>query len=133
MAAWLRIFANPKVLKRFLSTHAGKQATLKYGKMLLNSKMAKNAIEKFISRDGAALADNRDYAKLSKEYHTLQKRVAKIESRLERARDDDEDMSELTFALGRNVIEMRRILTQMQSVYQYHTQQIKIAMANSED
>ena len=40
MAAWLRVLANPRVLKRFLGTRAGKKATLKYGSMLLKSRMA---------------------------------------------------------------------------------------------
>ncbi len=133
MAAWLRVLANPKILKRFLNTKAEKKATLKYGKMLLNSKMAKNAIEKFINRDGGALVDNRDYAKLFKDYRALQKCTEKIEAQLERARDDGDKMSELTFALGRNVVAMHRLLAQMQFVYQHHTQQIKISMANSKD
>ena len=59
MAAWLRILANPKVLKRFLGTKAGKKATLKYGSMLLNSKMAQNAIGKFIKRNGETMKNNK--------------------------------------------------------------------------
>ena len=77
MAAWLRVLANPKVLKRFLGTKAGKKATLKYGSMLLNSKMAQNAIGKFINRNGDTMKNNKEYKQQLKDYARLQKRVEK--------------------------------------------------------
>lgn len=130
MAAWLRVLANPKVLVRFLGTKAGKKATLKYGSMLLNSKMARDAIGKFIDRNGDAMKNDKEYKKQLKEYAALQKRVEKLESQLDRARDDNDKMSELTFTLGRSVVEMQRLLTQMQAQHQAHIQQMQIAMAN---
>ena len=131
MAAWLRILANPKVLKRFLGTKAGKKATLKYGSMLLNSKMAQNAIGKFINRNGETMKDNKAYKQQLKDYARLQKRVEKLEGQLDNARDNGEKMSELTFTLGRNVVEMQRLLAQMHTQYQQQMQQMQIAMANA--
>ena len=131
MAAWLRILANPKVLKRFLGTKAGKKATLKYGSMLLNSKMAQNAIGKFINRHGDTMKNNKEYKQQLKDYARLQKRVEKLETQLDRARDNSDKMYELTFTLGRNVVEMQRLLAQMQSQYQSHMQQMQIAMAKA--
>lgn len=131
MAAWLRILANPKVLKRFLGTKAGKKATLKYGSMLLNSKMAQNAIGKFINRNGETMKNNKEYKQQLKDYARLQKRVEKLETQLDRAHDNNDKMSELTFTLGRNVVEMQQLLAQMQSQYQAQMQQMQIAMANA--
>lgn len=131
MAAWLRVLANPKVLKRFLGTKAGKKAALKYGSMLLNSKMVQNAIGKFINRNGNTLKNNKEYKQQLKEYTVLQKRVEKLEKQLDKSRDNSEKLSELTFTLGRSVVEMQRLLTQMQAQYQSHIQQMQIAMANA--
>lgn len=131
MAAWFRILANPKVLKRFLGTKAGKRATLKYGRMLLQSRIVQNAIGKFMARDGQKLEKNKEYKKLTRDYASLQKRVEKLEIQLKHAHDNNDKMAELTFTLGRNVVEMRRLLTQMQSQSQQQLQQMQIAMANS--
>ena len=131
MAVWLRVLANPRVLKRFLGTRAGKKATLKYGSMLLNSRMAQNAIGKFINRNGNAMKNDKEYKQQLRDYARLQKRVEKLESQLDRARDNNDKMSELTFTLGRNVVEMQRLLAQMQTQYQSHMQQMQIAMANA--
>lgn len=131
MAAWLRVLANPRVLKRFLGTRAGKKATLKYGSMLLNSRMAQNAIGKFINRNGDAMKNDKEYKQQLRDYARLQKRVEKLESQLDRARDNNDKMSELTFTLGRNVVEMQRLLAQMQTQYQSHMQQMQIAVANA--
>ena len=131
MAAWLRVLANSRVLKRFLGTRAGKKATLKYGSMLLNSRMAQNAIGKFINRNGDAMKNDKEYKQQLRDYARLQKRVEKLESQLDRARDNNDKMSELTFTLGRNVVEMQRLLAQMQTQYQSHMQQMQIAMANA--
>ena len=131
MAAWLRVLANSRVLKRFLGTRAGKKATLKYGSMLLNSRMAQNAIGKFINRNGDAMKNDKEYKQQLRDYARLQKRVKKLESQLDRARDNNDKMSELTFTLGRNVVEMQHLLAQMQTQYQSHMQQMQIAMANA--
>lgn len=131
MAAWLRVLANPRVLKRFLGTKAGKKATLKYGSMLLNSRMAQNAIGKFMNRNGDALKNDKAYKQQTKEYAALQKRVERLESQLDRAHDNNDKMSELTFTLGRSVVEMQHLLAQMQAQYQSHMQQMQIAMANT--
>lgn len=130
MANWIRILANPKVLKRFLGTKAGKKAALKYGNMLLNSKMAQNAIDKFMNKNGNAMKDDKAFKRQQKDYIALQKRVAKLEAQLDRAHDNNDKMSELTFTLGRNVVEMQRLLAQMQAQYQANIQQMQIAMAN---
>lgn len=131
MAVWLRVLANPRVLKRFLGTRAGKKATLKYGSMLLNSRMAQNAIGRFINRNGNTMKNDKEYKQQLRDYARLQKRVEKLESQLDRARDNNDKMSELTFTLGRNVVEMQRLLAQMQTQYQSHMQQMQIAMANA--
>lgn len=130
MANWIRLLANPKVLKRFLGTKAGKKAALKYGNMLLNSKMAQNAIDKFMNKNGNAMKDDKAFKQQQKDYIALQKRVAKLEAQLDRAHDNNDKMSELTFSLGRNVVEMQRLLAQMQAQYQANIQQMQIAMAN---
>lgn len=130
MANWIRVLANPKVLKRFLGTKAGKKAALKYGSMLLNSKMAQNAIDKFMNKNGNAMKDDKAFKQQQKDYIALQKRVAKLEAQLDRAHDNNDKMSELTFSLGRNVVEMQRLLAQMQAQYQANIQQMQIAMAN---
>lgn len=126
MAAWLRVLANPRVLKRFLGTRAGKKATLKYGSMLLNSRMAQNAIEKFINRNDDTMQNNKAYKQQKKEYIALQKRVARLEAQMDSVRDNNEKMSELTFALGRSVVEMQNLLLQMQLSYQSQINQIQI-------
>lgn len=131
MAVWLRVLANPRVLKRFLGTRAGKKATLKYGSMLLNSRMAQNAIGKFINRNGNTMKNDKEYKQQLRDYARLQKRVEKLESQLDRAHDNNDKMSELTFTLGRNVVEMQRLLAQMQTQYQSHMQQMQIVMANA--
>lgn len=131
MAVWLRVLANPRVLKRFLGTRAGKKATLKYGSMLLNSRMAQNAIGKFINRNGNTMKNDKEYKQQLRDYARLQKRVEKLETQLDRAHDNNDKMSELTFTLGRNVVEMQRLLAQMQTQYQSHMQQMQIAMANA--
>lgn len=130
MANWIRLLANPKVLKRFLGTKAGKKAALKYGNMLLNSKMAQNAIDKFMNKNGNAMKGDKVFKRQQKDYIALQKRVAKLEAQLDRAHDNNDKMSELTFTLGRNVVEMQRLLAQMQAQYQANIQQMQIAMAN---
>lgn len=130
MANWIRLLANPKVLKRFLGTKAGKKAALKYGNMLLNSKMAQNAIDKFMNKNGNAMKGDKVFKRQQKDYIALQKRVAKLEAQLDRAHDNNDKMSELTFSLGRNVVEMQRLLAQMQAQYQANIQQMQIAMAN---
>lgn len=128
MAAWLRILANPRILKRFLGTRAGKKAVLKYGSMLLKSKMIRNAIQRFMGGIGKSLTGDKEYKKNEKEYTRLLQRMEKLESQLESVRDNNEKISELTFALGRTVVEMQRLLTQMQSLYQQRVQQAQVSM-----
>ncbi len=130
MAVWLRVLANPRVLKRFMGTRAGKKAALKYGSMLLNSKMARDAVGKFMNRSGGAMKGNRDFAKMEREYARLERRVEKLETQLDAVRNNDEKISELTFTLGRNVVEMQQLLAQMQALYQQTLQQ-QMAMATT--
>lgn len=131
MAAWLRVLANPKILARFLSTKAGKRATLKYGKMLLNSQMARSAINKFKDGSGRSLSGNKEYKQLTKDYEKLQSRTQKLEAQLAATRDNNDKLQALTFSLGRTVVQMQQTLTQMQNLYQQHLHQAQIAMANS--
>lgn len=131
MAAWLRVLANPKILARFLSTKAGKRATLKYGKMLLNSQMARSAVNKFMDGSGRSLSGNKEYKQLTKDYEKLQSRTQKLEAQLAATRDDNDKLQALTFSLGRTVVQMQQTLTQMQNLYQQHLHQAQIAMANS--
>ena len=131
MAAWLRVLANPKILARFLSTKAGKRATLKYGKMLLNSQMARSAVNKFMDGSGRSLSGNKEYKQLTKDYEKLQSRTQKLEAQLAATRDNNDKLQVLTFSLGRTVVQMQQTLTQMQKVYQQHLHQAQIAMANS--
>lgn len=131
MAAWLRVLANPKVLKRFLGTKAGKKAVLKYGNMLLNSKIVQNTIDKFINRNDDTMKNNKEYKQQVRDYARLCKRVEQLEKQMDLARDNSDKISELTFALGRNVVEMQRLLAQMQAQYQAQMQQTQIAMANT--
>lgn len=130
MAVWLRVLANPRVLKRFMGTRAGKKAALKYGSMLLNSKTARDAVGKFMNRSGGAMTGNRDFAKMEREYARLERRVEKLETQLDSVRNNDEKISELTFTLGRNVVEMQQLLAQMQALYQQTLQQ-QMAMATT--
>ena len=131
MAAWLRVLANPKILARFLSTKAGKRATLKYGKMLLNSQMARSAVNKFMDGSGRSLSGNKEYKQLTKDYEKLQSRTQKLEAQLAATRDNNDKLQALTFSLGRTVVQMQQTLTQMQNMYQQHLHQAQIAMANS--
>ena len=92
--------------------------------------MAQNAIDKFMNKNGNAMKDDKAFKRQQKDYIALQKRVAKLEAQLDRAHDNNDKMSELTFTLGRNVVEMQRLLAQMQAQYQANIQQMQIAMAN---
>ena len=126
MAVCLRVLANPRVLKRFMGTRAGKKAALKYGSMLLNSKMARDAVGKFMNRSGGAMTGNRDFAKMEREYARLERRVEKLETQLDAVRNNDEKISELTFTLGRNVVEMQQLLKKMQAEYQQEIRKVSV-------
>lgn len=131
MAAWVRILANPKVLKRFLGTKAGKKATLKWGKMLLKSKIAKSAIDKLINRNGSRMSKNKEYIKMTKEYTALQKKVAQLESQLDTVKNDNITLETKTFALGRQVIEMQRLYERMLAQIQTQNNIQQMAMSSA--
>lgn len=118
MAAWLRVLANPKVVKRFFKTKAGKKVILKYGKMLLESRMIRGMIDRFLRKNNAALRNNKEYRKLEKEYEKLQQRVAELEKKLNATNENKQDLETLTFSLGRAVVEMQQLLKKMQAEYQ---------------
>ena len=126
-----RFAKNPKVFKRFLGTKAGKKAMWKYGTMVVNSKSVQNGVSKFMSRNGDKMKGNKDYKKMEKEYVQLQKKVAKLEAQLESAQTSQEKMQTLTFTLGRQVVEMRQLLSQMQEQYQKTLQAQQMQMANA--
>lgn len=130
MAAWLRILANPKVLKRFLGTKAGKKATLKWGKMLLESKIIQNAIDKLINRNGPRMSRNKEYVKMTKEYAALQKKVAKLESQLDVLQNDNVALETKTFTLGRQVVEMQHLYERMLVQVQAQNSIQQMAMVN---
>lgn len=126
----VRAVAKPAVFKRFLGTRAGKRAILKYGTMLVKSKDVQKSVGNIINRAGNTLKRNADYKKSVREYEKLQNRVDTLEKRLAHIRNNDEKISELTFTLGRNVVEMQQLLAQMQALYQQTLQQ-QMAMATT--
>ena len=126
----VRAAAKPAVFKRFLGTKAGKKAILKYGTMLVKSKDVRNSIGNFINRNGNKMKNDKAYKQQVKEYANLQKRVEKLEKQLAIAQDNNEKIQTLTFSLGRSVVEMQQLLSQMQAQYQQALQQ-QIAMATN--
>ena len=129
MAAWLRVLANPKVLKRFLGTKAGKKATMKWGKMILESKMTQNAIDKLMNKNGKTLSNDKKYKEMAKEYAALQAKVAKLESKLNAIQNDNAALETTTFTLGRQVVEMRRLYQEMLLEITARTNANQMAMA----
>lgn len=139
MVAWLRVLANPKMLKhvgavvanprimsRFIKTPAGRRAAFKYGSMLSNSRSVQNGINKFISRNDSKMQSNQNYAEHINQYHELQKRIVALESELEASRASESELQTATFTLGRRVIEMQRLYADMQRQL-HELQQIQIA------
>lgn len=114
MANWVRVLANPAVLKRFLGTKAGKRAMFKFGNMLINSKTVRRAIGNFINRNGQSLRGNREYKKLEKKYAELEKRVDTLVAELEQSQATEREIQTKTFTLGRQVVEMQRLYAQME-------------------
>lgn len=129
MAAWLRVLANPKVLKRFLGTKAGKKATMKWGKMILESKMTQNAIDKLMNKNGKTLSNDKKYKEMAKEYAALQAKVAQLESKLNAIQNDNAALETTTFTLGRQVVEMRRLYQEMLLEITARTNANQMAMA----
>lgn len=126
MAAWLRVLANPKVVKRFFKTKAGKKVILKYGKMLLESRMIRGMIDRFLRKNNVALRNNKEYRKLEKEYEKLQQRVAELEKKLNATNENKQDLETLTFSLGRVVVEMQQLLKKMQAEYQQEIRKVSV-------
>lgn len=126
MAAWLRVLANPKVVKRFFKTKAGKKVILKYGKMLLESRMIRGMIDRFLRKNNATLRNNKGYRKLEKEYEKLQQRVAELEKKLNATNENNQDLETLTFSLGRAVVEMQQLLKKMQAEYQQEIRKVSV-------
>ena len=139
MVAWLRVLANPKMLKHvgavvanprimshFIKTPAGRRAAFKYRSMLLNSRSVQNGINKFISRNDSKMQSNQNYAEHINQYHELQKRIVALESELEASRASESELQTATFTLGRRVIEMQRLYADMQRQL-HELQQIQIA------
>lgn len=128
MAVWLRVLANPKVLKRFLQTKAGRKAALKYGTMLLNSKMVQDSVNRFMNKNDRALSDDKAYVAQTKQYAALQKQIAALQAQIDKSRDDNAAVQTATFTMGRRVIEMQRLYAQMQAELQ-RIQQIQMQMS----
>lgn len=127
MAAWVRVLANPKVLKRFFKSKAGKKVLFKYGKMLVKSKMIRGMIDRFLRKNNATLRNNKEYKKLEKEYKSLQQRVDGLEKKLNAINENKQELETLTFTLGRTVVEMQQLLEKMQAEYQRIYQQPQIS------
>lgn len=128
MVAWVRVLANPKVLKRFLGTKAGRKAAFKYGNMLLNSKIIQNAIDKFMHKNGKSLNGNKNYIAQEKQFAQMQKKIAALEAQIEKNKDDQIAMQTVTFTMGRQIIEVQRLYAQMQMELQ-KTQQNQMILA----
>lgn len=127
----MRAVSKPAVFKRFLGTKAGKKAVLKYGTMLVKSKDVRKAIGNFINRNGDKMKNDQAYKQQLKDYAAMEKRVEKLEQQLVAARDNNEKIQTLTFTLGRNVVEMQQLLTQMQAQYQQTVQRQMTMAANA--
>ncbi len=127
----MRAVAKPAVFKRFLGTRAGKKAIWKYGTMLVKSKDVRNAIGNFINRNGDKMKNDKAYKQQLKDYAAMKKRVERLEKQLSAAQDNNEKIQTLTFTLGRNVVEMQQLLTQMQAQYQQTLQQQMAMAANA--
>ncbi len=126
MAAWARVLANPKVLKRFFKTKAGKKVLFKYGKMLVRSKLIQKLIDKFTKKNDGVMRGSKEYKKLEKEYKELQQRVADLENRLNAVGENKQAIETLTFTLGRAVVEMQQLLKKMQAVYQQEIRKVSV-------
>lgn len=126
----VRAISKPKIFKRFLGTKAGKKAALKWGKMLVNSKIAQRSIDKLMNRMGNAGQNNKEYKAMVKEYQSLQKKVAQLESKLETVQNDNVALETKTFTLGRQVVQMRQLYQQMLNELQ-NQQQMMISQTRT--
>lgn len=122
----VRAISKPKVFKRFLGTKAGKKATLKWGKMLVNSKITQRSVDKLMERVGKSGQDNKEYKTLVKEYKVLQGKVAQLERKLDSVQNDNNSLETKTFALGRQVVQMRQLYQQMLTEFQKRQQMLML-------
>ena len=122
----VRAISKPKVFKRFLGTKAGKKAVLKWGKMLVNSKIAQSSIDKLMSRMGNSGKSSTKYKKMTKEYVALQKKVAALEEQLETVKNDNVALETKTFTLGRQVVQMQQLYKQMLTELQNQQQMMMV-------
>ncbi|MDE6571423.1 MAG: hypothetical protein K2L95_04390 [Alphaproteobacteria bacterium] len=114
MHVLLRLLANPKLLARFLRTPAGRRAALKYGNMVLKSKMAQDAIKKFMHTNNQYLGGKKDYAMQEAKFDKIQRQISQLQSQVDAARQDRQALETATFTMGRRVIELQRLYAQMQ-------------------
>ncbi len=120
-----RALAKPRVFKRFLGTRAGKRAALKYGTMLVKSKDVQDAVNKFIKGNGPILrAKDAKYKRLEQEYAKIQTNIADLEIKLSDTDLSQDELQELTFTLGRQVVKLRQLLAQMQEHRYNYVQKI---------
>ena len=122
----VRAISKPKVFKRFLGTKAGKKAVLKWGKMLVNSKIAQSSIDKLMNRMGNSGKSSTKYKKMTKEYVALQKKVAALEEQLETVKNDNVALETKTFTLGRQVVQMQQLYKQMLTELQNQQQMMMV-------
>lgn len=114
MNVLLRFLANPKLLKRFLGTKAGRAAALKWGRMLVNSRAVQSMVGKFMNKNGGNMKNSKNYAALEQKYKELQAKVEKLEQQVSADKNSDSELQTATFTLGRQVVEMQRLYAQMQ-------------------
>ena len=123
----IRAATNPKAFKRFLGTRAGKKATIKYGTMLVRSKDVRSAIEKMVNRKPKQEKTDKSYEKMLAKYERLIQDIEKIQADVAASGDDTNRVQQLSFALGRRVVEMRRLYSEMQRYQQSQLQQNRAA------
>ena len=67
---------------------------------------------------------DKEYSKLVKKYEKLAAEVEQLESEFSHAGDDVDKIQTITFKLGRRVVEMRRLLQEMEKYHQRQNQNI---------
>jgi len=133
MPTILRFILKPKVLMRFLKGKAGRKALFGAGRMLLNSKMTQNLIDKFMNKNDDKLKQDKNYPEMQKQYQELQSRVQELEAKLQKNQENTDSVQAVAFSIGRNVVEMRNLYAQMQADLQRIAQNQMVTMAAAQN
>ena len=94
--------------------------------MLVNSKITQRSVDKLMERVGKSGQDNKEYKTLVKEYKVLQGKVAQLERKLDSVQNDNNSLETKTFALGRQVVQMRQLYQQMLTEFQKQQQMLML-------